>query len=373
MSEIYFDNASTTKMFDDDIEKYFELLKKYYANVNSSHKLGVEALKVFEIEKKQLNSLFPLFDIIFTSGASESNNLAIMGIANRHSKVKKHIITSKMEHPSVLNTISALEKKGFEVDYIDSYIDGEILFSQVEKLLREDTLLVSLMSVNNEVGSISDVSKIAKLIKEKSSAFFHCDMSQSIGKLNFNYENIDLITFSAHKIHSLKGVGFLLKKKQISLTPLIYGGGQQENLRSGTINYLSNVIAMKTIRKMILHIDDSYKYIKDLNTYFLEKLSKIENIEVLNNKKSSPYIISIYLKDKKVEVVFNALSNKLIFVSTKSACSSEDKSFSKSVFALCKDKKKASNSIRISLSIENSKEEIDVFIEEIKKITEGVI
>lgn len=366
---IYFDNAATTKVYQEIIDSFNSALVNYIGNSSSVHKEGIKAL---ELEKKATRQIASFFncdenEVIFTSGATESNNLAIKGVSLRYKNRGKHIITTKIEHLSVLNTFKQLEDDGFEVTYLDVDSNGLVSLDDLKNSIRDDTILVSIMTVNNETGSIQDIEGIAKLLKNYPKIHFHSDATQAIGKIKVNYDDVDLITLSGHKIHSFKFSGLLIKRKSTDLVPLIVGGGHQNNLRSGTTNVPLEVCLSKAIRLSFVNQEKNYQKVCKLRDYFFEKLSSIDGVKFNSYKEGSPYIIS-FSTDKKASVVAEALSNREIYVSTKSACSSKKESFSYVLEAMGKDKWVISNSIRVSFDENNTLEEIDKFYCSLKEI-----
>lgn len=366
---IYLDNAATTRLNREVLKGFNDLNLKFFANSASTHKLGIEAYRLEEKARSQIASFLNCEpnEIIFTSGATEANNLAIKGSALKYKNRGNHIITSKVEHPSVLNAFKSLEEDfGFHVTYLDVNNDGTVELESLKNAIRNDTILVSLMAVNNEVGSINPIKDIGELLRKYPKILFHCDATQAIGKIKIDYSNVDLLSMSSHKIHGFKGSGLLLKRKNIDLLPLLSGGGQEFNYRSGTNNYVYEVCLAKTLRISFEELENNYKYVKHLNDYLRSKLEGL-NVRINSPKISSPYILSLSL-DKKASVVSEALSLKDIYVSTKSACSSKKSPTSYVLLAMGKSSQDAMNAIRISFSNENTKEEIDIFIKELKEI-----
>lgn len=370
---IYLDNAATTRLNKEVLKTFNDLNDKFFANSASTHKLGQEVYRLEEMARTQIANLFKCdsSEVIFTSGATESNNLAIKGTAFSYKNRGKHIITSKVEHPSVLNAFKSLEEDfGFNVTYLDVDSEGKVSVEQLKKALREDTILVSLMAVNNEIGTINPIEEIGMLLKNYPKIFFHCDATQSIGKIDISYKDVDMLSLSSHKIHGFKGSGLLIKKKNIDLLPLLSGGGQEFNYRSGTNNYFYEVTLAKTLRIAFEKQKQNYQYVKELNEHF-RNISKDLGIRINSPVDGSPYVINFSL-DKKASVVSEALSLKDIYVSTKSACSSKKSPTSYVLLAIGKDKMDAMNAIRISFSEENTKEELDIFVKELKVILDAI-
>ena len=352
---IYFDNAATTPVSEEVLSSFDKVVTKYFANPASNHKLGQISADLEKKAREQIAKLFLVEDneVIFTSGATESNNLAIKGAAFRYKNRGNHIITTNVEHPSVLNAFALLEEQfGFRVTYLPVSSEGTVSVKQVEEALQDDTFLVSIMSVNNEIGSINDVEAIAKMLKKYPKILFHVDATQSIGKIDISLKNIDLLSMSAHKINGFKGSGILIKKKNIELVPLLSGGGQEQNIRSGTNNFPYEVCISKALRIALQN---------------REKLSSIEGVSINSLLNGSPYILNFSI-NKKASVITEGLSNEEIYVSTKSACSSKHSPYSYVIKALGKSEQEATNSIRMSFSYQNTKQEIDIFCQKLENL-----
>ena len=372
MNNIYLDYAATTPVRKEILESYKKLLDLSYANSDSIHALGSEASKYLTAARKQIASLLNVKDkeVIFTSGSTESNNLVVKGVALAYKGRGKHIITSAIEHPSLLDSCKWLEENmDFEITYLPVDKDGRVTLESLKKALRKDTILVSVMAINNELGSINDIYNLSKYVKENSTALFHCDATQAMGKENIDYSYVDLYNFSGHKIYSLKGSGVLIKKEKARLTPLISGGQQEFNLRGGTINYHSHIMCSKALRMAFENHNKEYEHVKMIHDYLLNKLTAtFDDLIVNSSYNSTPYILNFAFKNKRGEVIVNALSNKGIYVSSKSACSSYSKEYSKSVYEVTHDEFISKNSLRVSFSYLTSKEEIDIFVKELKEI-----
>ncbi len=325
--------------------------------------MGVESKKLLDAATHQVASLLKVKDseVIFTSGASESNNLAIFGVINEYKNRGKHIITTKLEHSSILEPIKYLEKNGYKVDYVNLTSDGMVDLNHLNELLSNDTILVSICEVNSEIGLIQDVDKIGKIIHKYPKCIFHVDGTQAIGKKQISLTNIDLYSFSAHKFYGLKGVGCLIKKDDIKLCPIIHGGKSQTIYRSGTPTLALDVSLAKALRITFDNYNKRYNKVNELNKYLIDKLKDIDGIKININNHCVPHIINLSIVGVKPETMLHALEKDEIYISTKTACSDrEDESLS--VFELTKDHKLASSSIRISLSYLTTEEEIDIFI-----------
>lgn len=371
---IYFDNAATTKINDEVLNSFNIATKQFFANSSSTHKEGMLASQIEKKAREQAASFFNASEeeIIFTSGASESNNLAIKGVAFRYQNRGKHIVTTAIEHLSVINTCKQLEELyGFEVTYLLPDENGVISCDKVISAIKDNTILVSIMAVNNETGAIQPISEIASSIKKYPKIYFHSDATQAIGKIDIDYRDVDLISLSGHKINSFKSSGILIKRKSVDLIPQINGGGHQYNMRSGTTNVPGEIALAKALRIAFDKQHERYKYVKNLNLYLVNKLNEVPGVILNSNEKCSPYIIS-FSCSKKGSVVAEALSNREIYVSTKSACSSKKNSDSYVLRAMDKSDWISANSLRISFSYENTLEEIDVFIKELKNIINSI-
>lgn len=375
MNDIYLDYASTTPINKEVLENYIKLINNYFANADSNHRLGGVANNYLKRARERIANILGVKakEIIFTSGSSEANNLAIKGVSFAYKSRGKHLITSKVEHSSVLDCFKQLESEfGFEVTYLNVNKDGSVSLSELKDSLRKDTILVSLMAVNNEIGSINNISEIASIVKENSNAFLHVDATQAIGKETIDYSNVDLYNFSAHKIYGLKGSGVLVKREKVRLSPQIIGGQQENNLRGGTSNWQTSTMMAKTLRLALDNQDKYYSKVKEMNSYLRENLSKIEGIHINSSEKATPFILNFAIKNKKGEVLLNALSNRGIYLSSKSACSSYSSEMSPSVYEVSKDEFLSKNSLRVSLSHLSTYEELDYFIKSLDSIIKEV-
>lgn len=360
----YFDYSATTPVNAEVLESFCKAATNYIANPNSLHKLGVKANSLIEKSTEQIAELLGVKtnEIIYTSGSSESNNLAIKGIADKYNNRGKHIITTQFEHSSIYGPIGYLQKQGFEIDFVKTDESGIVSLSNLEELIKEDTILVSISSVNSEIGIRQPIEEIAKIVKKNPKCFFHVDMTQSIGKDKINFDNIDLASFSAHKFYGLKGIGCLIKKEKIQLEPLIHGGKSTTVYRSGTPALPLIVSLSKALRLILDKQDEKLMHVKQLNEYLKNELMKFELVKINSNEHCIPHILNISVLGCKPETMQHALEEYDIYISTQTACSSGN-TVSKAVYALTNDEERASSSIRISLSHLTTKEECDKFIE----------
>lgn len=361
---IYLDYSATTKPNEDVLSSFYKASNSYFANANSLHKLGTDANKLIQAASNQIADILKIKpnEIIYTSGASESNNTAIKGIAYAYKNRGKHIITTNFEHSSIYGPLKFLEKyEGFTIDYVETDENGLVKLDSLENLIRDDTILVSICSVNSEIGIRQPIEEIGKIIKNHSKCFFHVDMTQSIGKEKISFENIDLVSFSAHKIYGIKGIGALIKKENILLEPLIHGGKSTTEFRSGTPQLPLIVSLSKALRLIYENIDEKNSSVKALNDYLKSELAKYDNVYINSNDYSIPHILNISIIGIKPETFQHALEQHDIYISTQTACSS-DKDLSQSVLALTNDVEKAKSSVRISISYLTTKDEIDRFL-----------
>ena len=369
---IYFDNAASTRVDEDVLERFKKECDKNYANTGSFHSFGQNlANNLKKIEKSILETLsLPTsdYEIIFTSGATEANNLAIFGTTYFYRNRGKHIITSKIEHPSVLNCFKKLEGEGYKVTYLDVNKDGLIDINEFKNAISNETILVSIMAVNNEVGTILNLEEIKEVIKNYPKCIFHSDLAQTLGKYDVDCNLFDLMTISSYKIYGLKGIGALIKKKKCNLVPLLCGGTQQNGYRVGTMDYAGIATFDYTIQKAINDYSKNHKHVQELFDYTVSELEKIDEIKVHKFPNQVPYIVNFALKTKSASVFIEALSNEEIYVSTKASCSNKLHSVSHVVEAIYNNEQEALNSIRVSFSKNSTLEECKIFVEKVKEI-----
>jgi cysteine desulfurase len=372
---IYLDNSATTKPFPEVVDSFVTVATKYFGNPSSLHELGMKAERLLTQAREQIAAALQVkpSEIIFTSGGTEANNFAIKGVAFQYRHRGKHIITTAIEHPSVSETCRQLEQLGFEVTYLPVNESGVVTVEQVKKALRDDTILVSIMHVNNEVGSIQPVEEIGALLASYPKTIFHVDRVQGISKvpLDMKKAHIDLCTMSAHKFHGLRGAGILYVRQGVRLSPLLAGGGQEMQLRSGTENVPAIVAMAKALRMSLEKYDKQIDYLLEVKQTWLNELKAIPSIQINTPlEHSAPHIINFSLNGIKPEVFVHELAKNDIFVSTTSACSSKKKAPSKTLLAMGMDDSRAESGIRISLSFENTLEEIPTAIAVMKKAIE---
>lgn len=359
---IYLDYSATTPTCDEVLDTFHRVSKDFIGNPNSLHRLGVEAKKLEEEATKQIAELLHVHssEIIYTSGSSESNNLALKGIALKYQNRGKHILTTSLEHSSIYGPSGYLQKLGFTVDFLETDEFGRVKLDSLKEKLREDTILVSIASVNSETGLLQPVEEIASWLKEHSTCFFHVDMTQSIGKVNLSLKDIDLVSFSGHKIYGIKGIGCLIKKDHVELEPLIHGGKSTTKYRSGTPALALIASLSKALRLALDKLDEKRTYVSSLNEELRTFFSTFQDVKVNSNEYCIPHVLNISVLNAKPETVLHALEEKDIYISTQSACSSSN-SISKAVLEVTKNELQARHSVRISLSHFTTKEEIDVF------------
>ena len=359
---IYLDYSATTKPDEKVIEVYNKVAREYYANSNSLHSLGIKSKELEEYATNKIAKLLKVkpTEIIYTSGASESNNQALKGICFKYKKRANHIITTKLEHSSITETVKYLTKNGFVVDYVNILENGEVDLEHLKQLINDNTLLVSICAVDSELGIKQPIEKISQIVKCYPKCYFHVDCTQAIGKINIDLSKVDLASISAHKIYGFKGIGLLYKKENIEIDPLIHGGKSTTVYRSGTPALPLIVSMMKALELIIPKVEENYNKVKILNDLVKDNLTKYSKVHINSTEKSIPYVINFSIKDIKPETFVHALDEKNIYISTKSACSKAN-TMSESVYSVTKNKNYASTSLRISLSYLTTEKEIEEF------------
>lgn len=370
---IYLDYAANTPICDVALETLYKTSKDYIGNPNSNHEEGRRAGQRLAEATNSIASLLHVKpeEIIYTSSASEANNLAVKGIANQYKRNGKHMITTYLEHSSLLGAIMGMADYGYEIDFVDLDENGQVDLDHLQELLREDTVLVTTSYVDSETGTIQPVEKIAQLVKQYPNCFYHVDATQAVGKIPLCLEQVDLFTLTAHKFYGPNGIGALIKKENVELTPMIEGGISTTVYRSGTPT-LALIASMEAALSDTLHdLDEKLDYVKELYAWLKKELSSYKNVRINSTSESSPYILNVSLKGMKSKEFTYALNEAGICVSTKSACCPEN-AVSKPVYALTKDRKLAMNPIRISISHRTTKEEVQVFLDRFKEIYENM-
>lgn len=360
---IYFDNSATTAPDEGVLTSFIEVNKRFFANPASIHLAGKEAEMLLERSREQILSILgaPDGELLFTSGGTEANNLAVIGFARALHARGKHLITTKIEHPSVLHSMEYLETQGFEVDYLSVDEQGIISVEELNSKLRKDTILVSIMHVNNEIGAIQPIAECARLIKEKSRALFHSDTVQSFGKLavSLTGDGPDAITISAHKINGLKGSGILALRKGMTPEPISYGGGQEKGIRSGTVSVADAVALAKAIRMSARDVEQ--KDFRQWRNRLITFIEPFENVRVLAPDKAAPHILAVAFYKVKGEVAVNFFQENGITISTSSACSSKNGTAGHVIEAIGVNGKFKNGVIRISFGKNNIEQHVVEF------------
>ena len=373
--DVYFDNSASTKVSEKAIEIMLKTMRDDYANTSGKHIKGVEAesyvkdaadiiAKTLKVKKGE---------IIFTSGGTESNNMALIGGAMSRKRYGKHIIISGIEHPAVYRPAEFLTEQGFELSVLPVNSEGQVDLELLKSAIRDDTVLVSVMYVNNEIGAIEPVEEISKIIKaENKDILFHVDAIQAYTKLRINpkLQGIDMLSASGHKFHGPKGVGFLYIDSNVKINPIIFGGGHQRGMRSGTLN-TTGIAGMGVAAKEAYdNFDERINKISELKYYLMDELEKTEGA-ILNTGRGenfAPQVISVSFEDIRAEVLLHALEDRGIYVSSGSACSSNHPGISGTLKAIGVRENLLDATIRISLSELNNKEEADYFIKNLKEL-----
>ena len=365
---IYLDYSATTPVDKEVLDTFNKASLEYWANPNSMHDLGVKAKQLIDASTKQIASILDVkpSEIIYTSGASEANNLAVLGICEKYKNRGRHIITSNFEHSSVLGPVGFLQKNGYDVDFVKTDDFGKIDIDNLKSLIRDDTILVSITAVSSELGIIEDVENIGLLLKEYPKLFFHVDATQAIGKYKIDFTNIDLVSFSAQKFFGIKGVGALIKKEGINVEPLIHGGKSTTIYRSGTPATQLIASMAKAMRLVSTDLDRHYKYVSKLNKKIRDNLIKYPKVKINSPDDALPYILNISVLGVKPESMQHALESDGVYVSTQTACSVKNAE-SSAVYALTHDHERSKSSIRISLSFKTTEEEVYSFLKIFEK------
>lgn len=367
---IYFDNASTTSVDPEVVRLYGTLLQEIPGNADALHKLGRQAQSLSDRAREQIAALLHVQpdELVLTSCGSEANSLATAGFALANQNRGRHILTSNVEHSSTAHTMDWLESIGFDVERLPVNEQGIVTPEQVQAALRKDTILVSLMHVNNETGSINPIADIADVVHRHPTAVFHSDLVQSFAKEDIPMDKLDLATISAHKIHGLKGSGLLIKKHNVRLHPLTFGGQQEQGLRGGTENTPALVALAKTMRKALEQKEKNGQSVHALNQYLRKELTAMPGITIESPADASDYILNISFDAITSEVLMNALDSRDICVSAKSTCESRSGPYSEVLHAMGRDKKTAARAIRLSFSGENTLQEGRLFLHHLKEI-----
>lgn len=368
--QVYFDNSATTRCIPAVREAMDKIYDEEYGNPSSLHMMGVNAEKQVKGAREVLAKILKVNEkeIVFTSGGTESNNMAVMGCAMANKRAGNHIITSSIEHAAILEPMKFLEEMGFRVTYLPVDEQGVVDLEALREAVCEETILVSVMSVNNEIGTIQPMEEIAKIVKEKNpKTYFHVDAIQGFGKLSIYPKRmgIDMLSVSAHKINGPKGVGFLYINEKVKIKPIILGGGQQKGMRSGTDNVPGVVGLSKAAELAYEDFSDKQKYLYELRERMLRGLLEFDGVTINGVKengegsKAAPHIISVSFANVRSEVLLHALEDKGIYVSAGSACSSNKPSLSKTLLSTKTPKEVIESTVRISFAVSNTFEEVD--------------
>jgi cysteine desulfurase len=367
--EAYLDNSATTYCLPEAAELMYALLTKEYGNPSSLHLKGVEAERFVTDAKKKIAKTLKVQEkeICFTSGGTESNNLAILGAAQANKRAGTHVITTSIEHASVANPFAALEEMGYEVTYLPVNAYGEISTEKLASAIRPDTILVSLMQVNNEIGAVEPIAEAGRIIKAANpNILFHVDAIQSYGKMRIypNKMNIDLLSVSGHKIHGPKGSGFLYIKDKTKIKPLIYGGGQQKGMRSGTENVPAIAGLGVAAEAIYTDFEQKVEHLYALREHFISGVMAIDGVSVNGrlDRSAAPHIVSVSIEGVRAEVMLHTLEDRQIYVSAGSACSSNKPSVSRTLKQIGLKESLLDSTIRFSFCAETTMEEIDYAI-----------
>lgn len=373
--EAYLDNSATTKVFDEVKDIMVETMLKDYGNPSSMHLRGVEAEKYVKEARENIAKTLKVDEkeIVFTSGGTESNNMAIIGTALANRRAGNHIITTAVEHASVHNTMEFLAEQGFRITYLNVNESGVINIKDLEDAICDDTILISVMYVNNEIGSVMPISEIAEVIKtKKPDVVFHVDAIQAYGKYHIypRRMSIDLLSVSGHKIHGPKGSGFLYIRDKLKIKPIIYGGGQQKGMRSGTENVPGIAGIGVAAKKIYENFDENIDRLYELKDYLIDELSKIENVRIHSKKGRdfAPQIVNASFVGVRSEVLLHSLEDRKIYVSAGSACSTNKHTVSATLKGIGLDFDEIESAIRFSFCIFTTKEEIDYTVSVINEL-----
>lgn len=371
---IYLDYSATTPVREEVLDSFDRVSREFLGNPNSLHRLGVESRNLMEQATKQVASLLSVTpsEVIFTSSASESNNLALVGLVEAYPKRNRLIVTTQLEHSSTSETLSYLERKGYQIEYLSLKEDGTVDLLDLEEKLKQNPILVSLSHVNSEVGIIQPLKEIVALMKAYPLTFLHVDGTQAIGKIETDLSGIDLYTFSAHKIYGLKGIACLIKKEKVELEPLIHGGKSQTIYRSGTPSVALIVSLAKALRLILEEEKTNYEYVKRLNKTLRDRFKKNPHININSSENASPYILNISIPNVKPETMIHALEEDEIYLSTKTACAKHT-DVSLALKAMGKDPGISSSSLRISLSHLTKEEDIETFFKKLNEHIDALI
>ncbi len=364
--EVYLDNSATTRCFDDVAAFMAQIMCRDYGNPSSLHMKGVQAESYLRYAKETIAKTLKINEkeILFTSGGTEADNIALIGTAMANRRAGKHLITTRIEHPAILQTMQYLEEQGFKVTYLPVDGNGRIHLEDLQKAMTKETILVSIMHTNNEIGSLQPIAEAGALIKKMNPhTLFHVDAVQGFGKFRIYPKkmNIDLLSVSGHKIHGPKGCGFLYVNEKVKIKPIIFGGGQQNGLRSGTENVPGIAGLAKAVDMIYADLDRDVERLYALKQKFVDGVSKIEYVKIngLTGRESAPHVVSVSVRGIRSEVLLHALEDKGIYVSAGSACAARKPQPSATLKAIGLEKDLLESTLRFSLSVFTTEEEID--------------
>ena len=360
---IYLDYAANTPIEKEVLDTYYQATMHYFANPNTNHSLGLQAKDIIDQITKKISEQLHVLpeEIIYTSGASEANNLAIKGILERYKHRGKHILISPLEHNSILSSLTKMQELGFVVEMLPLKKNGQVDVAQIKSLLKEDTILVSVCSVDSELGIRQPIEEIGKVLKDYKYCFFHSDASQAIGKVAIDYQNVDLVTVAPHKFYGMLGTGILIKKKNVGLKTQIDGGKSTTVFRSGTPELAHIVSIEKALEIAFSKQQERIEYVKKLNHKIVDKLKEYSQVLLNHTECSLPHVINISLKGIKATKFAELLDHQGVCISTKTSCCPVETP-SKMIYALYHDRGRALSSFRISLSHLTTEKEIDEFL-----------
>ncbi|HFR3774846.1 TPA: cysteine desulfurase family protein [Streptococcus suis] len=371
---IYFDNAATTQVYPEVLKTYTEVATKIWGNPSSLHNLGSQATRILEASRKQIAELLgkDSKEIFFTSGGTEGDNWVIKGVAFEKAHLGKHIIVSAIEHPAVKESALWLKTQGFEVDLAPVNAQGFVDVAALESLIRPDTTLISIMAVNNEIGAIQPIQEISQLLADKPTISFHVDAVQAIGKVpteRYLTDRVDFASFSGHKFHSVRGVGFVYVKAGKKIAPLLTGGGQESDKRSTTENVAGIAATAKALRLTLDKATDSQKRLAAMKQILVDELGKYDDVTVFSGLEDFvPSIVTFGIKNIRGEVIVHAFEDHQIYISTTSACSSKAGKPAGTLIAMGVPQKLAQTAVRISLDDDNDMGQIEQFLTIFKQI-----
>lgn len=371
---IYFDNSATTRPYPEALETYMQVASKILGNPSSLHRLGDQATRILDASRQQIADLIgkKSDEIFFTSGGTEGDNWIIKGVAFEKAQFGKHIIVSAIEHPAVKESALWLKAQGFEVDFAPVDNKGFVDVEALEDLIRPDTTLVSIMAVNNEIGSVQPIEAISKLLADKPTISFHVDAVQALAKIStekYLTERVDFATFSGHKFHGIRGVGFIYIKSGKKITPLLTGGGQERDYRSTTENVAGIAATAKALRLSMEKLDIFRSKTGQMKAVIRQALLDYPDIFVFSDEEDfAPHILTFGIKGVRGEVIVHAFEDYDIFISTTSACSSKAGKPAGTLIAMGVDKDKAQSAVRLSLDLENDMSQVEQFLTKLKLI-----